>query len=266
MDIGFKLQRYLPISLNEMERVRLMDRIDYKYMLPRTLMPEMIDSLRDNYFIQETCGIRSFLYDTIYFDTDDYEMYLAHQNGKRNRLKIRTRQYVESNLSFLEIKSKSNKGKTSKVRIVTQSPESVVNKTDDLFIHQNSPYSSVALNAKLNSRFHRITLVNKQMTERLTIDYDLMFCDLETSENVSIPNLVVVEIKKTRNTISPVQDYMNSKRIKLNGLSKYCLGIALTNTAIKQNTFKSKIIQLNKISDIEHNVNYQKVMKAEAAF
>jgi hypothetical protein len=42
----------------------------------------------------------------LYFDTDSKRFYHDHHNGKVKRTKIRMRNYVESNLTFLEIKKK----------------------------------------------------------------------------------------------------------------------------------------------------------------
>ena len=43
-----------------------------------------------------------------------------HQNKKLNRYKIRQREYLISDISFFEIKFKSNKGRTIKKRIKTK--------------------------------------------------------------------------------------------------------------------------------------------------
>ena len=40
--------------------------------------------------------------------------FLDHHNRRVNRNKIRFREYVGSNLTFLEVKTKNNKGKTIK--------------------------------------------------------------------------------------------------------------------------------------------------------
>ena len=52
-------------------------------------------------------------------------MYLAHQNGRVIREKIRVRTYVSSGLTFLEVKNKNNKGRTDKKRIRVQGVNSL---------------------------------------------------------------------------------------------------------------------------------------------
>jgi hypothetical protein len=111
------LNDFRRISLEEMTGIRLMKRMDRKYVFRSALLGEFLSMVQNDYYVQET-GFRTvFNYDTVYYDTSDYCMYTAHQNGKLNRLKVRTREYVDSNLCFLEVKKKNNKGRTNKRRI-----------------------------------------------------------------------------------------------------------------------------------------------------
>jgi hypothetical protein len=57
-------------------------------------------------------------YLTLYFDTESFDNYIAHHNGKRPRFKIRMRKYVSSGFSFLEVKEKDNR--TARSRSVCQ--------------------------------------------------------------------------------------------------------------------------------------------------
>jgi hypothetical protein len=50
-------------------------------------------------------------YETTYLDTEGREMFMAHQNGRTVREKIRVRTYKDSGLTFLEVKNK-NKQRT----------------------------------------------------------------------------------------------------------------------------------------------------------
>ena len=112
------LQEFEPISLSEMESVKLMNRIDTKYAVPLSMLPAILESAKPNYYAQEIDGKRIASYDTMYYDTDTLDMYLRHHDRQLVRQKIRVRQYVDSHLTFLEIKRKNNKGRTSKKRIV----------------------------------------------------------------------------------------------------------------------------------------------------
>jgi hypothetical protein len=100
----------------------------------------------------------------------------------------------------------------------------------------------------LQNRFHRITLVNKAKTERLTIDFDVCFDNFETGEHSETGDLVIVELKRDGNVFSPVKALLRELRIKPSGFSKYCIGTVLTNKRLKQNNFKPKITRLRKLT------------------
>lgn len=252
--IDFNLSNFDGISLSQMDGIKLMNRMDRKFIIPLDLLPHLLERLTTDYDIQEIENKRSFEYATLYFDTPDYEMYKAHQNGKLNRLKVRTREYIDSNLCFLEIKKKSNKGMTRKIRVANSVPDSIKEGNSPLFLSSNSPYCSDLLEAKLWSLYRRITLVNKARTERLTIDCDLSFRNKCTERGVSLPGMVIVEIKKEQDSYSPITDSLTQLRVKPKGMSKYCLGVALTENPerVKTNRFKSKLLDINKITSLQY--------------
>jgi hypothetical protein len=102
-------------------------------------------------------------------------MYYAHHNRKLNRHKMRVRNYLATGESFLEVKFRSNKGRSEKTRIVSENITGHPEKFPEGFISQNSPYSPGELNNKLETSFERITLLNKNQRERITIDQNLSY-------------------------------------------------------------------------------------------
>ena len=177
------LATFDPISLSEMESVKLMNRIDTKYAVPLSALPAILEAAQDGYYAQEINGTRIATYDTMYYDTDSLDMYIRHHDRQLVRQKIRVRQYVESDLTFLEIKRKNNKGRTKKKRISVPGFGITGDTFGDSkrerwsvedFIAAKSRYHWSELSPHLSTRFHRITLVNKAKTERLTIDMDLV--------------------------------------------------------------------------------------------
>ncbi len=62
-------------------------------------------------------GSRCFAYDSVYFDTAQLDSYLLAAHGRRRRYKIRTRTYVDSAISFLEVKTEGAREATVKERI-----------------------------------------------------------------------------------------------------------------------------------------------------
>ena len=105
------IRSFEPISLAQMESVKLMNRIDTKFAVPMAVLPAILEAAQADYYAQEIDGKRIATYDTMYYDTESLDMYVRHHDRQLVRQKIRVRQYVDSNLTFLEIKRKNNKGR-----------------------------------------------------------------------------------------------------------------------------------------------------------
>jgi hypothetical protein len=104
------LNGFEPITLAEMDGVKLMDRTDQKFIFHISKLPDLLRAVQQNYRALEVSGTRMSRYETLYFDTPEYTLFTQHHNGKTNRYKIRMRRYVESDLQFFEVKHKNNKG------------------------------------------------------------------------------------------------------------------------------------------------------------
>ncbi|MGZ4099736.1 MAG: VTC domain-containing protein, partial [Bacteroidia bacterium] len=87
--------------------------------------------------------------------------------------------------------------------------------------------------------YNRYTLVNKNGTERLTIDLNLEFVKDKNKQFLS--NLVIAEVKQEKRKASPFMTVMKRHHIREGSISKYCMGIALTYDSVKRNNFKSKL-------------------------
>ncbi|MBN1927854.1 MAG: polyphosphate polymerase domain-containing protein [Prolixibacteraceae bacterium] len=234
---------FSPISLDEMDRVRLMRRTDTKFIFDIEKLPLLLKKVLPHYFMVEIEGEREQLYETTYFDTNDYQMYTIHHNGKLNRHKIRIRKYVNTNVEFIEVKKKNNRGETIKNRIKKNDEIADLNSTGaGVFLKKYTPYNHKVLTPKLGNRFIRLTLVNKDFSERITLDYDLNFTDLKYQTQTHTQGLCIAEIKRNRdNKNSPFVNALNELRIYQSGFSKYCVGLAMLNPEIKSNLFKTKI-------------------------
>ena len=249
-DIQPLIAQFEPISLSEMESVKLMNRIDTKFVVPLWVLPAILTQAQQDYYAQEIDGARIAAYDTMYYDTDMLDMYIRHHDRQLVRQKIRVRQYVDSHLIFLEIKRKNNKGRTKKKRIALASPN--LNTSDEIarFIASKSRYTLEQISPKLRTVFHRITLVNKAKTERLTIDMDLVWENQVSGIHKTYNDLVVIELKRDGNVPSAMLGIMLNERVKPLKVSKYCIGTALTTPGLKINRFKKKIRSIEKILHI----------------
>jgi hypothetical protein len=240
------LWEFAPISLEEMSGVKLMNRTDTKFVTNQATLCQLLEMAQNDYYVQEIDGSRNLEYDTTYFDTMQFDMYNQHQWNHTNRQKIRFRTYCISGLQFMEVKTKNNHGRTKKKRIeVTDMNLCEQEKCD--FLGKYLRYEVETLQPALNNHFSRITLVNKAKTERLTIDSALRFHNLVSGVDRDMGDLVIIELKRDGLVYSPVLEMLRQLRIHPHGFSKYCMGSALTNSELRINRFKRKLIEINKI-------------------
>lgn len=245
------------IGLEEAKAVRLMNRVDRKYLASADVMEELLGRVTDGYRVQEiAAGNRIAPYRTLYFDTDDLAMYTMHHNGKRNRQKLRVRTYRSSDTTFFEIKNKDNKGRTSKVRIpmdVTMFDyvEEVAEVRE--FVEAHTPYNfrfSIlhSLHACLENRFERVTLVDKGKKERVTIDRGIRFHNRATGVDADISGILVVEVKREAGApMSEMERTLHEMHIQPQRMSKYCIGTALTDPTAKRNKFKPSLLYIDNL-------------------
>ena len=176
------VQGMKPITLDEMSAVKLMNRIDTKYVVTEAQLQAILSGIRDHYYAQEVEGNRLSPYRTVYYDTPELTMYLIHHDRHLVRDKVRVRTYVDSNLTFCEVKHKNNKGRTKKKRIAVEPiPNIIDNPEAAAFLAQKQPYEVDTLSPHLVTAFDRITLVNDEVkhnnrTFALRQEYKLPRC------------------------------------------------------------------------------------------
>ncbi len=232
---------FSPISLSEMDEVKLMKRMDTKFVVNFNLVPEILASIAGDYRILEIDNNRLMTYDSKYYDTDDLSFYHNHHNKRTNRIKIRKRNYVESGITFLEIKRKDNKGITHKSRIPINNFNTALSAEGQDFITE-TVQKPLDINMSISNRFNRITLVSNNAVERVTMDFNLGF-----NGTVMNQNLVIIELKQEKlDRTSKLFQALKQRQVHPYSISKYCMGMATTKPQLKQNYFKHKIITINK--------------------
>jgi hypothetical protein len=244
-EISIILDKFEPITLKEMDSVKLMNRSDTKFIFRAEQLPIFLNQLTDDFYILDVNGVRKNKYETLYFDTVDFKFFNDHQRGKANRNKVRHRLYVESGLHFFEIKNKNNKGRTNKERIKLKQLEYKIEGISEEFLLKKTHIRGNDLEPKLWGNYTRITLVNKHLPERLTIDTNLIFKFGDKEE--FLPEIVIAELKQDKSSKSFFAQLMNKHRIKQASISKYCFGVIFLYKNIKLNNFKPKLNILNKL-------------------
>lgn len=282
-------RRMPTLDLDRIAAVRLMNRVDTKYLVDERRCMELLERAADQYYVQIIDDCRACRYATLYYDTPQWDMYHLHHNRRLTRQKIRTRTYVETGVTYLEVKNKSNKGRTHKRRMALDRSLFAAAATDTAaadFLRREARYAPETLSPSLATRFVRVTLVNHAMTERLTIDFDLHFDNVRAVDGgnkdmngcgnngmtgmdngfrpaaeashghtASLGRLVVIELKQDALAPSPMKQILAQLRVKPFKLSKYCIGEALTNPLVKHNRFKAKIRAIGKMAAHDSNIN-----------
>ncbi|MCJ8311897.1 MAG: polyphosphate polymerase domain-containing protein [Saccharospirillaceae bacterium] len=250
--INKKLNSFNSHSLSDLKKAELMDRVDTKFIVPIHLLDYIFDKINRNYTVLEINSKRIFEYQNTYYDTKDFIFYRNHHNGKLNRFKVRCRNYVDSDLSFLEVKFKNNKKRTYKTRIkVDHHPNEIIQKSKD-FLNNAGITDGHKLVIVQKSGYHRIAFADEQNAERLTLDLNLHFSQPHQSNKQIIGEQVIFELKQNKlNRRSSFFDVMRQLGIKPSSFSKYCIGMALT--------YENKIIRKNNFNKVMRKISTQAV-------
>jgi hypothetical protein len=243
------LNSFTPIGLNEMDGVRLMNRVETKYLFCADRLPELLNLVKDSYKVLAIDEIRNFAYCTTYLDTSDFLFYTQQVRGKLNRHKVRYRRYESTGVSYLEIKKKTNKKRTIKWRIENLLKPDSPDTEAIQFIRKYLPDGLPDLHPVLINGFTRITLVGNECKERVTLDYDLTFASPYGKISV-FPFLAVAELKREKHSgLSPFGAVMKQLNIQSGSFSKYCIGSALIMDMPRKNLLKPNLLLINKIEN-----------------
>lgn len=247
-----------PITLDEMTGIKLMNRTDTKFLANKTQLMQVLALAKDDYFVQRIADKAITQYRTVYWDSPDYRFYNMHQMGRKPRTKVRVRTYEDSEgLTFLEVKKKDNHGKTKKKRIQVASQEAVFDSGGDEFVIKHTNSSLTALHPCLQNHFHRITLVNRGKTERLTIDFDIDYTNFDTGKQANSDQLAIIELKRDGLVFSPIKEILMRLRIKPHGYSKYVIGSHMTNPSLRANMLKAKMHEIERRNALVPTLDFE---------
>ena len=244
-DVASILSGFTPITLEEMDGVKLQDRVDTKYVLSGDLLPAILEAMQAHYSVLQVDGAAGTDYRSLYFDTEDLKHYKDHHNKRTFRSKVRFREYIGSGLVFLEVKRKTGRGRTDKARRRVDAIPDALSAEQAAFV-QEKAHTELAHVPALWNYFTRYTFVGKHRAERLTVDLDLRFSD--PSGKGDLGNIVVVELKQGRaDRRSPFVELMRGMGIRPSGMSKYCVGMLTLDRPVKHNAFKEVLLRLRRI-------------------
>lgn len=243
------LKRFESHGLADLHNANLMNRVDSKFVLPISLLPELLNQLTEFYSVLEIDGKRISTYRNQYFDTHHMRLYQDHHNGKLNRYKVRRRHYVDTDTRFLEVKFKNNQKRTIKSRLrLTGSKDE--RKHCAQFVQQQMGGEELALEIRQQSGYQRIALANEATAERLTIDFQLWYQDSRGGSEIKLPNFFIAELKQAKKSKRSVfYQLMSANTIFPIAFSKYCIGCALMyKSLVKTNRFKATLSRIEKLN------------------
>jgi hypothetical protein len=177
----------------------------------------IIPIIQSNYKVLKIDGFNSFTYHNNYFDTKKLKLYFDHHNGFSRRIKVRSRKYLETNTSFFEIKQKEKVDRTSKFRIqVDEIVEKIDTEKKDT-IQSFLTRDLKKMKLVLKNNFNRITFVNHQKTERMTLDYNIEFSNLIIE---SLSKFILERYGYTSNIIKDIEDmnYLKEGEFETSGI------------------------------------------------
>lgn len=253
------------ISLAELnQQAALMSRVDRKYLLPSGALPQFIAELEANpqqvLRVLSIGGSTRSTYASTYFDTDDLLSYRTAATNNRRKFKVRRRTYVDSDLSFLEVKVPNGRGANEKERLPLLD-ESEFNTAEEALLAKDArrrlrgsareyvmnqlgeagvELVNLRLKEALHTSYERTTLLHQDSgmnaaTSRITIDTRVSW-QLAQAEQITktLNDYVVVETKGAMRT-SKADHLLWRMGFRPARVSKYATGLALLRWDLRGN-------------------------------
>lgn len=254
-DLTTIIHRFEPISLTEMDGVKLQNRVDTKYVIAGSDLVGLLEQMITDYRLLHVNGEAGTRYRSLYFDTPDNQHFQDHHNKRTFRTKVRFREYIGSGLAYLEVKRKTGGGRTDKARIKVDGIPDHLSTEHQAFIAEATGRTEVLVPSLWN-HFTRYTFVNRSRPERLTMDVGLRFSD--PAHGSELGDIVVAELKQERSDrSSPFVRMMRARGNRPAGMSKYCVGMLLLERPVKHNAFKEVLLRLQRLRDRSLKANLQ---------
>ncbi|MGC5224969.1 polyphosphate polymerase domain-containing protein [Micromonospora sp. DT81.3] len=235
------LDRFAPIGLEELvAESALLTRVDRKYVVPLAEASMLLERLNDGMRVLELGGLRDFAYESIYFDTPDLLSFRMAAQPRRRRFKLRTRTYLDTQASFLEVKTRGARSATVKDRIPYElsvrdrlTGDARDYAADALAAIGVEPRRASGLGATMTTRYRRATLVTADGSARATVDTGLRWDDA-SGATLSLPALAIIETKSGARA-SEVDRVLWRAGHRPATVSKYATGLAALHPDLPRN-------------------------------
>lgn len=221
----------------------LLVRRDSKYVVDDSAMRDIVDALGADALVLRTDPGRkrnAARYRTRYFDTPDQLSYRDHVMERRQRYKVRVRQYLDTGDAFFEVKARLPLSQTEKDRwpLDPAVAERLFGSPDPLSDEHLALVGEVIgelygrdvrgpLVPTIDMTFERATVFLPESRERATIDTSLVVTDVATGLTAAAnPDVHVVEVKSPGRR-DPVGRSLLRSGIRKLPVSKYCIALAV---------------------------------------
>lgn len=224
------------ISLEEINEIaELQVRVDRKYIVTAEQAALLIAELPPEVCMLEIDGVRQFGYESVYFDTEDFALYLDTAHRRRQRYKVRSRVYVDSGAAMLEVKTKGGRGTTVKHRLRYDLADAGrLTPAACAFVDESVGRDGAAdgLRPTLTTRYRRSTFVDVHSGARLTYDTGLSCTDWQ-GKSVELDQIVLES--KSPGAASIFDRWLWSAGVRPLRLSKFCTGLAALHPELPAN-------------------------------
>lgn len=225
------LKLFSPASSALLTSRALLRRTDTKFLIRRTLLPELLALLQSDYAVVFSGNKTMARYKTRYLDTPELGCFHDHRRGRRIRFKVRFRHYVDRNKSFLEIKRRGKIG-TDKVRFSRDYLDDSFNLADRDRVLDATWQRGHGLVQAIDNSFSRIMLVGLHTPERVTLDVDLAFT--QGQQSLQLEQVAIIEVKQEKyKNRSPIMLALRNISARPSSASKYCIGTMLLNPHVR---------------------------------
>lgn len=226
-----------PITLAALDdAASLQTRVDRKYILDTTELDALVGNLAWRLAALDIDGRRSFGYESVYFDTAALESYRSAAYKRRRRFKVRTRTYLDSQTTMLEVKTRGQRGVTVKKRQAHRSDRrTALDGKAAAFVDlvTGRPGLASVLHPLLTTTYDRTTLADLDDVARLTIDAGLR-CTGAGGRSVTIGDHFIVETKSAGSP-SAVDRWLWAHGRRPTKISKFGTGLAALESSLPSN-------------------------------
>lgn len=228
-----------PLGLAELDRLAARQtRVDRKYLVPPGGVAALLDAVAGEARVLDIDGVREFGYRSVYLDAPGLPCYTAAGRRRRRRAKVRTRCYLDTGATWLEVKTRGARGASVKQRTRLHAPGDDTTGSREREVLTGEPAHFVGsrfqdarvpgipvaeLRPTLVTTYRRSTLVVG--ADRATIDTELSWELPDGAAKRQLGDLAVVETKSA-GPPTPVDRILWRLGHRPTQLSKYGTGLA----------------------------------------